>query len=86
MHLTRSFNENLDDVFKSENCWKLHFDVVGRLQTQKGDMKFKLEILKSWQLINKWRLKKVHFSLWYMINTDHKCFIVVDVLHTFCLS
>ena len=46
MHLTGSFYENLDDVFKSENSWKLHFDVVSRLQTQEGDLKFKLEILK----------------------------------------
>jgi hypothetical protein len=46
MHLTRIFNENLDDIFKSENCWKLHYDVVSRLQTEEGDMNFKLEILK----------------------------------------
>jgi E3 ubiquitin-protein ligase SIAH1 len=46
MHLTRSFDENLEDVFKSENCWKLHFDVVNRPETQEGDLKFKLEMLK----------------------------------------
>ena len=46
IHLARSFNENLDEVFKSENCWKLHFDVVSSLQTQEGDLKFRLEILK----------------------------------------
>ena len=46
MHLTRSFDENLEDVFKSGNCWKLHFDVVNHPETQEGDLKFKLEILK----------------------------------------
>jgi len=46
IHLTSSFDEDLDDVFKSENCWKLHFDAVSRLQTQEGDLKFKLELLK----------------------------------------
>ena len=46
MNLTRSSNENLDDVFKSGNCGKLHYDVVNRLTTQKACIKFKLEILK----------------------------------------
>ena len=46
MHLTRSFDENLEDVFKSGNCWKLHFDVVNHPETQEGDLKFMLEILK----------------------------------------
>jgi hypothetical protein len=44
-HLTRSFSEDLDDVFKSEKCGKLHFDVVNRPETQEGDLKFKLAIL-----------------------------------------
>jgi E3 ubiquitin-protein ligase SIAH1 len=46
MHLTRSFDEYLDDVFHSENCGKLQFDEVNRPEAQKGDLKFKLEILK----------------------------------------
>ena len=46
MHMTRSFDEVVDDIFKSGNCGKLHYDVVNRLQTQKGDLKFKLEILR----------------------------------------
>jgi hypothetical protein len=46
MRLTRSFDENLDDIFKSGNCGKLHYDVVKRLATQKAYIKFKLEILK----------------------------------------
>ena len=46
MHLTRSFDENLDDILKSGNCGKLHYDEVKRLTTQKAYIKFKLEILK----------------------------------------
>jgi hypothetical protein len=46
MHLTRSFDENLDDIFKSRNCGKLHYDVVNRLETPECDLKFKLEILR----------------------------------------
>ena len=46
MQLTRSFDENLDDVFKSDNCGKLHFDVVNPPETEEVDLKFKLEILK----------------------------------------
>ena len=46
MHLTRSFDENLDDIFKAGNCGKLHYDVVKRLTTQKAYIKFKVEILK----------------------------------------
>jgi hypothetical protein len=44
MHLTRSFLEQMNDIFKSGNCGKLHYDVVSRLTTQYGDLKFKLEI------------------------------------------
>jgi hypothetical protein len=46
MHLTRSFDENLDDVFKSGNCGNVHHDVVSRLVTPENCIKFKLEILK----------------------------------------
>jgi hypothetical protein len=46
MHLAIRFDEEFDDVFKSGNCGKLHFDVVSRLKTKEGDLKFKLEILK----------------------------------------
>jgi len=44
MHLTRSFLEKLDEHFKSGNCGKLPYDVVSRLTTKDGDLKFKLEI------------------------------------------
>ena len=46
MHLSRSFDENVDDIFRSGNCGKLHCDVVRRLTTQKDYIKLKLEILK----------------------------------------
>jgi hypothetical protein len=42
MHLTRSFDENLDDIFKSGNCGKLHYDVVRRLDSKDGGLKFNL--------------------------------------------
>jgi len=46
MHFARSFDENLDDIFNSENCGKLHFD-VNLLETEEDDLQFKLEILKK---------------------------------------
>ena len=46
MYLSRSFGENLDDIFKARNCGKLHYDVLRRLTSQDAYMKFKLEILK----------------------------------------
>ena len=45
MHLTRSFDENVDDIFTSGNCGKLHCDVVNRLKARDTYIKFKLEIL-----------------------------------------
>jgi hypothetical protein len=46
MHLTRSYNENLCDVYKSGNCGNLHSDVVSRLKDKNGNVKFKLEIIR----------------------------------------
>jgi hypothetical protein len=46
MHVTISVDENLDDVFDSENFGKLQFDVVNRPETEEGDLNFQLEILK----------------------------------------
>jgi hypothetical protein len=46
MHMARSFSENLDDIFKSGNCGRLHCDVVSRLRSEEGNVKFKMEILK----------------------------------------
>jgi len=44
VHLTRSFDENLDEIFKSGNCVKLHYDVVSRLETREVGLKFKTAI------------------------------------------
>jgi len=46
MHLTRSFDENLDDIFRSGNCLKLHYDVVNRLATKESGLKFQTEIFR----------------------------------------
>jgi len=46
MHLTRSFDENLDDIFKAGNCVKVHYDVVRRLGTEEGGLKFKTRIFR----------------------------------------
>jgi hypothetical protein len=46
MHLTRSFDENLDDIFKSGNCVKLHYDVVSRLETKERVLKYKTGIFR----------------------------------------
>jgi hypothetical protein len=45
-HLTRSFHENLYDVFKSGNCGKVHYDVVSRLATKENGLKFKVKIFR----------------------------------------
>jgi E3 ubiquitin-protein ligase SIAH1 len=46
MHLARSVAENLDDIFKSGNCGKLHCDVVTRFKKEDGIVNFTMEILK----------------------------------------
>jgi E3 ubiquitin-protein ligase SIAH1 len=46
MHLTRFCYEDLDDVYNSGNCGKLHYDVVSRLKDKEGNVKFKLEIIR----------------------------------------
>jgi hypothetical protein len=46
MHLTRSFDENLYNVFKSGNCGKLHCDVVNCLRDEMSKLRFKIEILR----------------------------------------
>jgi hypothetical protein len=46
MHLTRSSDENLGDIFRSGKCVKLHYDVVGRLRDEMSKLKFKIEILR----------------------------------------
>jgi len=46
MYLTRSFDENLRDIYRSGNCGKLHYDVAIRLKDEEGDLMFKLEIIK----------------------------------------
>jgi hypothetical protein len=46
MHVTRRFTENMNDIFRSGNCGKLHFDVVSRLRNEKGSLKYKMTIRK----------------------------------------
>jgi hypothetical protein len=46
MHLTRFYDEDLDGVYHSGNCGKLHYDVVSRLKDEKDNVKFKLEIIR----------------------------------------
>jgi hypothetical protein len=46
MHLTRSFDEDLDEVFNSGNCVKLHYDVVRRLEIKESGLKFKTDIFR----------------------------------------
>ena len=63
MRLARSFAENLDDVFRSGNFVKLHCDVVSHLKNREGDLKFKMEILRSWSLICKCSLKSLGLKI-----------------------
>jgi len=46
MHLTRSFDENLDDVFKSGNCGKLHYNVVRRLENKERVLRYYTTIFR----------------------------------------
>jgi hypothetical protein len=46
MQLAGSSNENLDNIFKFGNCVKQHYDVVRRLETVEGDLKYKTEIFR----------------------------------------
>ena len=46
MHLTRSSDENLKDIYESGRCGKLHFGVVNRLADKMSRLKYKIEILK----------------------------------------
>jgi hypothetical protein len=46
MHLTRSFHENLYDIFKLGNCGKLHYDVVSRLETNDFRLRIMIEIFR----------------------------------------
>jgi len=46
MHLTRSADENLDELCNSGKCGKLHYDVLSRLKDEQSNLKFKLEIIR----------------------------------------
>jgi hypothetical protein len=44
MHFARSFTENLDDIFKSGNCGKLHYDLVSRLADEESNLDLEVTI------------------------------------------
>jgi hypothetical protein len=46
IHLTRSYNEGLYDVYDKGNCGKLHFHEVSRLKDKEDNVKFRLEIIR----------------------------------------
>jgi hypothetical protein len=46
MHLTRSSNESLDNVYISGKCGKLHYGVANPLTDEEVNVKFKLEIIR----------------------------------------
>ena len=46
MHLTKSFDEKLGEIIKSGNCGKVQYDVVRRLVTKGGRLKFTTEIFR----------------------------------------
>jgi len=46
MHLTRSADEDLDDIYRSGNCGKLHYDVLFRLRDEEVYQNFKVEIIR----------------------------------------
>jgi hypothetical protein len=46
MCLTRSYKENLQDVYSKGNCGMLHFSALLRLGDEEGKVKYKLEIIK----------------------------------------
>jgi hypothetical protein len=46
MCLTRSANENYLDMWRSDNCGKLHYDVLRHLRNRKGHLNYKVEIIR----------------------------------------
>jgi hypothetical protein len=46
MHLTRSADENVDEICRSDNCGKLHYGYVKRFINEFSELCFKIEILK----------------------------------------
>ncbi|XP_069680184.1 E3 ubiquitin-protein ligase Siah1-like [Periplaneta americana] len=45
-HAARSISENLEDIFNSGNCLKLHYDVVNRFTNENSDLTIGMEIFK----------------------------------------
>lgn len=45
MHLTRTADENLRDIYRSGSCGKLHYD-VSRLRGEVSKLKLKIEIIR----------------------------------------
>jgi hypothetical protein len=46
MNLTRSFDEELEDIIESGNCGKVHYDVVSRLENKESGLKCKTKIFR----------------------------------------
>jgi RING-finger-containing E3 ubiquitin ligase len=46
MHLTRSFKNKMENFLSTDNCSKLHYDVVSRLKNEVGDLNYKIEICR----------------------------------------
>jgi hypothetical protein len=46
-HVTRSFEESMDEIREAGRCVKLHFDVVSRFLNMKHNLKFHMEIFRN---------------------------------------
>lgn len=46
-HVTRNFDENMDEIRETGRCVKLHFDVVKNFVNLKNNLKFQMEIFRS---------------------------------------
>jgi hypothetical protein len=46
-HVTRSFEECMDDIENTGKCIKLHFDVVKNFVNMKNNLKFQMEIFRN---------------------------------------
>ena len=44
--VTRSISENLDDIFSSGNCVKVHYDIATRFANENNDLFIAMEIFK----------------------------------------
>jgi hypothetical protein len=80
MHLTNSSGENLDELYNSGNCGKLHYDVVSRLKDENDNLKYKLEIIRIGTDLKSVRLSPICCLLLLLILQSVSSWVSGDLL------